>query len=163
MKRGIIIVFILSIFAFNCEAKDKIERDTVQVALFNGFSVHTDLISGYKWVKNKEEHWDVGLRVNLKDRYFPAFEMGYNEAMYYRLGCDYNLLKNKHDDYKLFLGARYAFAPSAPADSEEIKKGWAELVFGLDAKICGPIHLGWDLRYTTCSGFNLLYNFIISF
>ena len=24
---------------------------------------------------------------------------------------------------------------------------WLELVIGLDAKIVGPVHLGWDVRY----------------
>jgi hypothetical protein len=24
---------------------------------------------------------------------------------------------------------------------------WLELVFGIDAKIFGPLHLGWDVRY----------------
>ena len=87
-------------------------------------------------------------------------------APYFRLGIDLNLLKNKHQSNRLFAGIRYAFT-SYKVDI--IRKGlidpiwkyttdfgvegmkcnmhWFEVVFGIDAKILGPMHLGWNVRY----------------
>lgn len=87
-------------------------------------------------------------------------------APYFRLGIDLNLLKNKHQPNRLYGGIRYAFT-SYKADIT--RKGlidpvwqygtdfgvegmkcnmhWMEVVLGIDAKIFGPLHLGWDVRY----------------
>lgn len=87
-------------------------------------------------------------------------------APYFRLGIDLNLLKNKHQSNRLYGGIRYAFT-SYKADIT--RKGlidpvwqygtdfgvegmkcnmhWLEVVLGIDAKIFGPLHLGWDVRY----------------
>lgn len=87
-------------------------------------------------------------------------------APYFRLGIDLNLLKNKHQSNRLYGGIRYAFT-SYKADIT--RKGlvdpvwqystdfgvegmkcnmhWMEVVLGIDAKIFGPLHLGWDVRY----------------
>lgn len=87
-------------------------------------------------------------------------------APYFRLGIDLNLLKNKHQPNRLYGGIRYAFT-SYKADIT--RKGlidpvwqygtdfgvegmkcnmhWLEVVLGIDAKIFGPLHLGWDVRY----------------
>lgn len=88
-------------------------------------------------------------------------------APYFRLGVDLNLLKNKHTDNRLYGGIRYAFT-SFKADlrhpgladpvwggevvpmnliGEKCNQHWAEIVFGLEAKIAGPVHLGWNARY----------------
>ncbi len=87
-------------------------------------------------------------------------------APYFRLGIDLNLLKNKHQSNRLFAGIRYAFT-SYKVDitrkdlvdpvwqymtdfgEEGIKCNmhWFEVVFGIDAKIFGPMHLGWNVRY----------------
>ena len=87
-------------------------------------------------------------------------------APYFRIGADANILKNKHTGNRLFLGLRYAFTSykvdiSRPEFSDPVwqwgtlfdvkgercKQSWAEVVFGLDAKIAGPLHLGWSARY----------------
>ena len=87
-------------------------------------------------------------------------------APYFRIGIDLNLLKNKHQPNRLYGGIRYAFT-SYKADilrknledpvwktatdfgEEGIKCNmhWFEVVVGLDAKIFGPLHLGWNIRY----------------
>ncbi len=180
--------------------KDKAEKDTVQVPFFHGIAVHADLIGLIQMKYSDHGQYEVGLRINLKDRYFPAFEMGYGKgdetenyveeswckakAPYFRVGCDFNLLRDKHDIYKLFVGFRYAFTgfnydmtvleeftsdetPTTDADldatdeQEDVattreyveydglksRYHWLEAVFGVDAKVFGPIHLGWDIRY----------------
>lgn len=89
-----------------------------------------------------------------------------SKAPYGRIGLDINVLKNKFDDYRVYAGLRYAFTsfkydlwhpgvedPFWGGTSEYSAYGvkchqhWAELVFGVDAKIIGPVHLGWSLRY----------------
>lgn len=87
-------------------------------------------------------------------------------APYFRIGCDVNLLKRKHTGNRLFLGLRYGYtsykvdlARAATPDpvwqwdtyfsatGEACNQHWLEIVFGLDTKVFGPIHAGWDVRY----------------
>ena len=76
------------------------------------------------------------------------------------------MLKNKHDDYRLFGGFRYGFTffkydvtsppiqdpiwgGDVPYGAEGVKSNyhWLEGVFGVDAKIWGPVRMGWSFRY----------------
>lgn len=87
-------------------------------------------------------------------------------APYFRVGIDLNLLKNKHQSNRLFGGLRYAFTsykvditrpdltdPVWQYKTDFIAEGmkcsmhWLEVVVGIDAKIFGPLHLGWSVRY----------------
>ncbi|MBQ9230834.1 MAG: hypothetical protein IJ190_06580 [Prevotella sp.] len=87
-------------------------------------------------------------------------------APYFRLGIDLNLLKNKHQSNRLYGGIRYAFTSykadiireALPDPVWQYESGfgveglrcnmhWLEVVFGIDAKIFGPLHLGWNVRY----------------
>ena len=68
-----------------------------------------------------QKHLSVSI---LKDKYYPVFELGYGRQMpamrqpksitrprlpISSIGVDWNLLKNKHDDYRLFGGFHYGF------------------------------------------------------
>lgn len=156
-------------------------RDTTR--FFQGVTLNIDLIGPLQAVTGDYGHYEAGLRVNLLDRYFPAIEVGYgsskhdddfdlnlhyeSSAPYFRLGMDYNILKYKHDVYRMYAGGRYSFS-SYKYDittSEIIGEGddkemsytthnglsgnchWIEGVFGVDAQIWKNFHLGWDLRY----------------
>ena len=87
-------------------------------------------------------------------------------APYARVGMDFNIARNKHDDYRIYVGARYAMTyykydveaeglkdPVWGDDVEFNAKGvkanchWMEAVFGVDAKIWGPLRLGWSARW----------------
>ena len=87
-------------------------------------------------------------------------------APYFRLGIDLNLLKNKHQSNRLFAGIRYAFTSykvdiirkdlidpiwkyttDFGVEGMKCNMHWFEVVFGIDAKILGPMHLGWNVRY----------------
>ena len=87
-------------------------------------------------------------------------------APYFRLGIDLNLLKNKHQSNRLYGGIRYGFTSykvdiireNLPdpiwmtetgfgIEGMKCNMHWLELVFGIDAKIFGPLHLGWNVRY----------------
>lgn len=88
------------------------------------------------------------------------------KAPYFRIGIDKNLLNDKHGPYRLYAGLRYGFTsykvdlehenfkdPAWQWDTgfgvkdEPCKNHWLEVVMGVDAKIYGPLHLGWSIRF----------------
>lgn len=87
-------------------------------------------------------------------------------APYFRIGCDLNLAKQKHTPNFVYAGLRYAFTsykvdmsrtPTPDpiwgndatfiVDGEKCSQHWAEIVVGLKAKLFGPVHAGWCVRY----------------
>lgn len=87
-------------------------------------------------------------------------------APYFRIGVDVNLMKRKHTGNRIYAGLRYGFTSykvdidrepfsdptwkwdtSFSVQDEQCHQHWAELLFGLDAKVVGPLHLGWSVRY----------------
>ena len=87
-------------------------------------------------------------------------------APYFRLGMDWNILRKKHQPNRMYAGFRYAFTSynvdiireNLPDPVWQTKTGfgvegmscnmhWMELVLGIDAKVFGPLHLGWTVRY----------------
>ena len=87
-------------------------------------------------------------------------------APYFRLGMDWNILRKKHQPNRMYAGFRYAFTNykvdiirnDLPDPVWQSKAGfgvegmacnmhWLEAVLGIDAKIFGPLHLGWTVRY----------------
>ena len=151
------------------------------VPLFKGFAVSVDLVGPIQRLVSDYGQFEAALRVNLRDRYFPIVEAGIGNAKhddvvtqisykstapYFRLGMDYNLMKDKHDIYRIYGGGRYAFSyfnydvthpgvvdPAwhivAPYEATDVKchYHWLELSVGVDAKIWGPFHIGWSVRY----------------
>ncbi len=86
-------------------------------------------------------------------------------APYFRIGMDWNILKRKHQANRIYAGFRYAFTnykvdiirQNLPDPVWQHQAGfgieglscymhWLEVVLGIDAKIFGPFHLGWDVR-----------------
>ena len=155
------------------------QKDTV--AFFRGVAVSADVVGLAQLAFSDYGQYEAALRINLKDRYFPVFELGYGtadsdnpttnlkyktSAPYWRVGMDFNIAKNKHDAYRVYAGARYAMTyykfdvvgsglkdPVWDDDVDYNVKGmkayyhWMEAVFGVDAKIAGPLRLGWSVRY----------------
>lgn len=87
-------------------------------------------------------------------------------APYFKVGIDKNMLKDKHGPNRLYVGLRYGFTsykidlsrPDFPdpvwlwntgfgVKDASCKYHWTEVVIGVDAKIFGPLHLGWSVRY----------------
>ncbi len=154
-------------------------KDTVP--LFRGVAVSIDAVGIIQKAVSSYGQYEAAVRFNLKDKYFPVLEIGIGKAdateqttnlryktsaPYGRIGCDFNLLKNKHDIYRLYGGFRYAFTSYkydlygkdiedpvwggiSPYGAEGVSCNfhWTEAVFGLDAKIWGPIRMGWSVRY----------------
>ena len=87
-------------------------------------------------------------------------------APYFRLGMDWNILRRKHQANRMYAGFRYAFTSYNvdilnPHLTDPVWKTvsgfgiegmscnmhWMEIVLGIDAKVFGPLHLGWTVRY----------------
>ena len=86
-------------------------------------------------------------------------------APYFRIGFDVNIMKNKHAPNRIYAGVRYGYTSYKVNISrkpfkdpvqwpttydivdEPCSQHWVEVVFGVDAKIVGPLHLGWSARY----------------
>lgn len=177
---------LISSMLLHCESlsaqKKVIEAKEDTTAFFQGAVVGADLFGAIQRQVSDYGQYEAFLRVNIKGKYLPVFELGIGEAdydgadgltdistktraPYGRIGCDFNVMKNKHDIYKVFVGFRYAytnfdFELSHPgvkdpvwndvADysiNENCSAHWLEGVFGVDAKVFGPVHLGWSVRY----------------
>lgn len=179
---GLAISLLLMSVSLTATAQNKNKTVTdADVPLFNGLAVSVDLVGPVQMLISDYGQYEAALRINLRDKYFPVFELGMGRAdhdddvtqisyktsaPYARIGVDFNVLKNKHDIYRLYAGVRYAFTSfkydlSHPGVTDPVWGGtaeysakdvkcsyhWAEALIGVDAKIWGPIHLGWSLRY----------------
>ncbi len=87
-------------------------------------------------------------------------------APYFRVGADVNIMNKKHTGNRVFVGFRYGYT-NYKVDvfhpklidpvwmdvneynvvGEPCHQHWVEVLFGLDAKIYGPLHLGWSGRF----------------
>lgn len=87
-------------------------------------------------------------------------------APYFRVGADVNIMKKKHTGNRVYAGVRYGFTAykvdiTSPqlvdpvwqrpvhygVEGEACSQHWAEVLFGLEAKVAGPLHLGWSVRF----------------
>ena len=151
------------------------------IPLFRGIAVSVDAVGPVQMMISDYGQYEAALKVNLKDKYFPVIEIGIGQANhedeatsieyktsapFARIGCDFNIAKNKHDIYRIFAGARYAFTSfkydisgpdvedpvwgtATPYGEKDVKGSyhWIEALVGVDAKIAGPLRLGWSVRY----------------
>jgi hypothetical protein len=151
------------------------------IPLWRGIQVKADLMGVIQRGVSSTGQYEAGVRVNLKDKYFPVVEIGLGQAdetnistnthyttsaPYGKIGMDFNILKNRHDIYRLYAGVRYAFTSfkfdidrpdvtdpvwgdEVPFSLHDVKAQyhWMEIVFGTEAKIVGPVSLGWSFRY----------------
>jgi len=98
------------------------EPDTVN--FWRGFQVHADAVGAAQLFLSSYGQIECGLRLNFKDKWFPAIEIGVGSAdatddatgitystsaPYGKIGIDFNIAKHKHDDYRLYAGFRYAY------------------------------------------------------
>ena len=157
------------------EAEEVLEGKT-KARFFQSLTVGVDLVGPVMQVLSSQYDYQAFAQMNIKGQYLPVFELGYGradkedyyskvkykaKAPFFRIGCDYNILKNKVDDYRLTVGLRYGFTSfnydtSTPTDSlktvfadtsGKCTLHWAEVVVGVDAKVWGPLHMGWSVRY----------------
>ena len=136
-RRGLLLV-IMGLWGSDMAAQEATEvvvQDSIEsevqklkgkkTRFFYGMAVGGDLVGLVMKVAGSD--WsliEVMARINLKDKVFPAFEMGlgladhegrdqdyrfYVRAPYFRVGADYSFTK-KHNGNRLFVGLRYGFS-----------------------------------------------------
>lgn len=149
--------------------------------LFSGVSASVDVAGAAMASISAWGQYEAALRVGIKNKFFPIVELGWGvsdhtsestelhyktNAPYFRVGCDYNFIKNPQLRSRLLGGVRYAYSNfefdlDGPAIIDPVygtstafhfnglnsKVHWAEVVFGLDTRIWTIFHLGWSVRY----------------
>lgn len=157
------------------------EQDEPKLLLFQGFTASFDVFSLAQFLWSDYGQFEAALRLNLKNTFLPIAEIGYavcnsynddtnisykTNAPYFRVGIDFNMLKNKFSNNRLFVGLRYGFSSykydiSGPNQTDPVWGGskpfevngitctshWAEFCAGVQVKIWGRLHMGWILRY----------------
>lgn len=178
---SISILLLAALTASAQEQRKKMVQQPDTIPLLRGVSVSADLVGLGQMLWSDYGQYEAALRVNLKDKYFPIVEIGIGKAdaddvttkltyktsaPYGRIGMDFNVMKNKHDDYRVYVGFRYGFATfkfdvAGPPLSDPVYGGeapfsytdnkstwhWLEGAAGVDARIWGPVRLGWSVRY----------------
>lgn len=153
------------------------------IPLFRGVAVGVDLVGPVMRAVSDYGQYEGFARVNFKDRYFPTVEVGYGSAdktddvtglryktsaPFGRVGMDFNVMKNKHDAYRILVGFRYAYTSfnydigplvlqdpvwggsgTYEAKDQKCSYGWLEFGAGVDAQLWKFIRLGWSVRYKT--------------
>ncbi len=181
---GLLISVLLLLMPIGATAQDDKEAavSADSIPLFKNIAVSVDALGGAQLLLSDYGQYEAALRLNLRDKYYPVVEVGLGiadasdvatqlsyktTAPYFRVGCDWNLLKNKHDIYRLYGGFRYGFTTyeydverSTPLEdpvwggssdfvAANVKANchWLEGCFGIDVKVAGPIRMGWSIRY----------------
>lgn len=106
--------------AIKKEKKEK--KEEAEYPLYNGVSVGLELWGlGSSALGGDFRSSEVSVDVNLRNRFFPIFELGYgstdswgekgihykSDAPYFRIGMDYNTLYRKKHGHMLLVGLRY--------------------------------------------------------
>ena len=173
---SVLLLMLLNAHAQGGSKKNIIAETADSIPLFRGVAVSVDLVGPAEMMFGDYGQYEAAARINLKDKYFPVVELGWGKANaedvatqltyktnapYVRAGMDFNLMKNKHDIYRLLGGVRYAYtsfkydvnSPNIVDNVEYNAEGvkcnyhWLEFSFGVDAKIWGPVRMGWTVRY----------------
>jgi len=158
----------------------EMEGEKKVLPLFQGFTISFDLIGLGMLAINDYGTIEGALRLSLKNTWLPIVELGYGmcektdyntkihfkvNAPFIRIGCDWNFLRNKFMDNRMFVGARwgvstYKYDMSGPSVTDPIYGGkdtfdfsgttatsnWVELVLGCQVKIVRNFHMGWSIR-----------------
>lgn len=151
-----------------------------KLELFQGFTISADVVAPIQYLASDYGGLEGALRLNLKNTYFPVFEAGFakcdatdentdisyqTSAPYFRIGVDMNMLKNKFQENRLYVGLRYGFSSftydlsgpdlidpiwggSQPFECSSLSSScsWLEFVLGVQVKIWKTFHMGWSLR-----------------
>ncbi len=177
-----LLLLIASTANAHAQFKKMFSMEEDSIPLFRGFAVSFDLVGPAMLMLSDHGEIEGALRINLHDQWFPIVELGVGRASrendevtgltykttapYFRLGMDWNIMRNKHQSNRIFAGFRYAFtaykvdiirenlpdpvwqsATGFGVKGMACRQHWLEAVIGLDAKLFGPLHLGWTVRY----------------
>ncbi len=156
------------------------DEQKTQLPLFQGFTLSFDVFGLAMYTFGDYGTFEGALRLSLKNTWLPIVELGYGicdrsdyntkirykvNAPFLRIGCDWNFLRNKLQDNRMFVGLRwglssYKYDMTGPIQTDPIYGGsqsfdfsgttstshWAEIVFGCQVKIFANFHMGWSIR-----------------
>lgn len=184
--------YFISLLLFGCSfttlygQQVKAEKnDTSKQIHINGFRLDVDVSPVVTTFLNKGNifSYEAGIQMNINDKYYPVFEMGYGgakkitasdinyqgDALFYRLGLDFNLMKQKETKKKLnnvfLFGGRLGFSRfnydltnigfgndywGTPeirhATDLTTSRLWYEIVAGVRVEIAKNVFIGWTVR-----------------
>lgn len=152
-----------------------------EMPLIAGFSVSANLAGAVLATVSSYGEFEGAVRANLRGTYFPVVELGIGSSdhtdsgtnlhyktrsPFFRIGLDYNALKDKSSGNRLFGGARIGYSSfkydisgpdlidpywhtASPYNFKSLggNQLWLELVFGIETKIWKFFHVGWSARY----------------
>lgn len=147
-----------------------------KVPFIKGIGVGVDLLGAGMKMFGSQGDYQGYVFVDILGKYIPVLEGGYGVAdkknddtfvsykangAFGRIGFDYNILNKKTDPYRLTVGVRYGLShfnydTTAPTDStptvftttnEKCTVQWVELALGVNARVWGPLRMGWSFRY----------------
>ena len=126
-----------------------------KLALFQGLTLSADILGPIIYLFSDYGSTDYETDITYS-----------TSAPFFRAGIDFNILKNKLMDNRLYVGARYGissfkFDMSGPVMTDPIWGGsspynyrdaastssWLEIVFGAQVKVWRNFHMGWSVRY----------------
>lgn len=151
------------------------------ISSFDGITIGADIAGPVQYLASDFGTLEGALKISIKNKFFPTFEAGLGRAditdentdikytttaPFCRIGIDINMLKNKKQKNRLFVGARYGFSTfnydiSGPAIEDPIWGGsqpfkysnisttchWMEICLGVQVHFWGHFHMGWSARY----------------
>ncbi len=174
------VLFSLAATALSHKHTDVLLRDTVPFVVEK--QVFFNVAGVVLWQFSDYGEVEGGVRLNLKRKYFPVVEAGVGicdkthdetdihyktSSPFVRIGCDYNFMKNKLSDNRIYGGIRFAYTSfnydmDAPSLEDPYWSGskldfnfknvrsnafWCEFVFGLETKVWRRFCVGWSARY----------------
>ncbi|MDO4957258.1 MAG: DUF6048 family protein [Bacteroidales bacterium] len=182
--------FLLGFCFTTAQAQEETIKETVNneiakrtgPATFQGMSLSAEIGKPISYfVGGSTLGTEAALRLNFKNKYFPVAELGFDKydatndetnlryktaAPYLRIGADFNMLKDKTQNNRMYIGFRLAYTTykfdasgpnikdplwqdSQPFDYEGLSshRTWFEAVWGLEAEILHNFHMGFMLRY----------------
>ena len=127
------------------------------VPMFRGFAVSFDLVGAGLMAFTDNGQYEGALRVNLHDEWFPIIEAGLGRAnhnddvtkIHYSTSAPYFRIGIDKVDISCpdFTDPTWKWPTGYGVLDAPCNYHWIEAVVGVDAKIYGPLHLGWSLRY----------------
>lgn len=159
----------------------EVKEQKQKLVFFQGFTLSVDAFGPASLFLSDYGTIEGALRLNLKNTYLPIFELGYGQAdisdfntkvkynvkaPFARIGIDFNMLKNKFQDNRLYVGARYGISTfnydiAGPSLTDPVWGGsapfsvsgidctsqWGEIVAGVEVRVYKNFHMGWLVRY----------------
>lgn len=108
-----------------CEIWSQEVQEKAEKKLFQGLFIGTDLFAPGSYIVGTDYvSYQLSLQANLKNKFFPVWEIGMGKgntttelaldlktknALYNRIGLNYNILSEDKEDF-IFLGVRYGFS-----------------------------------------------------